>query len=100
MYEHIILFKFNGNGTKDKQEELIRKVKSFKGSIPGIVELTAGINVTEEVENINGYTVGIRVTFQDLQASRDYMHHPLHQELLQSAIPLVDGVVVVDYPID
>ncbi|MFF2910968.1 Dabb family protein [Paenibacillus sp. NPDC057934] len=99
MYEHIVLFKFNEKGTTEKQEQAIRQVQSFKGNIPGIVELSAGINETEETANMNGYALGIRVTFQDQQACRDYMNHPLHQELLQSVGPLVDNVVVVDYPI-
>ncbi|WP_308531272.1 Dabb family protein [uncultured Paenibacillus sp.] len=40
----------------------------------------------------------IRVTFEDQQASRDYIQHPLHQGLLQSIGPFVEGIVVMDYP--
>lgn len=98
MYEHIVLFKFNTSSTAEKQEEVIQTVKSFKTSIPGIIELSAGFNVTEEVENENGYTVGIRITFEDKQASRNYFHHPLHQQFLQNAGSSIDNVIVVDYP--
>ncbi|WP_379151085.1 Dabb family protein [Paenibacillus sp. sgz5001063] len=98
MYEHIVLFKFNNSGTEEKQEEIIQTVNSFKTSIPGIIELTAGINVTEEVEHKNGFTVGIRITFEDKQASQNYFHHPLHQQFLQNAGSSIDSVIVVDYP--
>ncbi|MNO40539.1 Stress responsive A/B Barrel Domain protein [compost metagenome] len=98
MYEHIVLFKFNNRTTAEQQEEIIQTVKSFKTAIPGIIELSAGINVTEEVENTKGYTVGIRVTFEDKQASQNYFHHPLHQQFLQNAGSWIESVIVVDYP--
>ncbi|GGF98557.1 hypothetical protein GCM10010912_49070 [Paenibacillus albidus] len=99
MYEHIVLFKFKGNVTTEQKEEIIQTVKTFKDCIPGIIELSAGINVTEEIENMNGYSFGIRVTFQDEQASKDYFHHPLHQQFLQSVGGWIESVIVVDYPI-
>ncbi|MFD1954579.1 Dabb family protein [Paenibacillus thailandensis] len=40
----------------------------------------------------------MRVTFEDQQACRDYIQHPLHQSLLQSIGPFVEGIVVMDYP--
>ncbi|MHA6529346.1 Dabb family protein [Paenibacillus sp. BAC0078] len=98
MYEHIVLFKFNSSSTEEQQNEVIQTVKSFKASIPGIIELSAGINVTEEVENRNGYTVGIRITFEDKQASQNYFHHPLHQQFMQHVGSLIESVIVVDYP--
>jgi hypothetical protein len=48
---------------------------------------------------MNRYALGIRVTFRNQQACRDYMNHLLHQELLQNVEPLADNVVVVNYPI-
>ena len=98
MYEHIVLLKLKPNVTIDKQEEVVKYAHAFKDTIPGIVDLSAGINVSEEVEHKQGYTLGIRVTFTDQQACRDYIQHPLHQNLLQRIGPLVEGIVVVDYP--
>jgi hypothetical protein len=37
MYEHIVLFKFNENGTVEKQEQAIHTVLSLKGSFPGLL---------------------------------------------------------------
>ncbi|MED4228220.1 Dabb family protein [Neobacillus cucumis] len=98
MYEHIVLLKLRPNVTIEEQEEAVKHAHAFKDAIPGIVDLSAGINVSEEVEHKQGYTLGIRVTFANKQACHDYIQHPLHQNLLQLIGPLVEGIVVVDYP--
>ncbi|NRD79839.1 Dabb family protein [Bacillus sp. BRMEA1] len=98
MYEHIVILKLGSKVTIYEQEEAVKLVHTFKETIPGIVDLSAGINVSEEVEHKQGYTLGIRVTFENQQACRDYIQHPLHQNLLQRIGPLVEGIVVMDYP--
>ncbi|MGO4501027.1 Dabb family protein, partial [Paenibacillus sp. 2RAB27] len=72
MYEHLVVFKFNTNVTPIKQQELLDQLLSFRDRIPGILDISAGINVTEETENIKGYTLGLRVTFEDLASLRSY----------------------------
>ncbi|MDQ1912907.1 Dabb family protein [Paenibacillus sp. GD4] len=99
MFEHLVSFKFNGSYTPELAARLIDKLHTFKGSIPGIVELTAGVNVTEETENRHGYSLGLRVTFEDREALRQYGPHPVHQEFVRMLDGYLDSVVVVDYPI-
>lgn len=99
MYEHIVTFKFNGNITLEKEQALLKQIKAFKGKIPGIVELTAGINCTEEIENIHGYTLGLRITFENKQALDNYLPHPIHQQFVSSLYEVIDNVIVVDYEI-
>ncbi|MCT2535398.1 Dabb family protein [Aquibacillus koreensis] len=98
MYEHIVLFKLNSNITDDKEKALVSQLQSFKEKIPGIVELTAGINVTEEVENKHGYTLALRITFEDKQALDHYLPHPVHQAFVSSLDGYIENVVVADYP--
>lgn len=97
MYEHLVFFKFNDSLTPEKELELLEKLKAFKGVIPGIVQLTAGINVTEEKERIQGYTLGLRVTFEDKDALNEYGPHPAHQDFVQSLDGIIEDVIVVDY---
>ena len=97
MYEHMVFFKFNERLTKEKEQELLNMLTGFKGEIPGIVGLTAGINVTEETENIRGYTLGLRVTFDSKQSLDDYGPHPVHQNFVQALDGVIEDVVVVDY---
>jgi Stress responsive A/B Barrel Domain. len=99
MFEHIVLLKFKPGVSIAEQEDAVRRAYDFKGKIPGIVDLSAGINATEEIEHAQGFTLGIRVTFENQQACRDYVQHPLHQGLLQSIGPIVEGIVVMDYPV-
>ncbi|WP_274362941.1 Dabb family protein [Paenibacillus thermotolerans] len=98
MYEHLVVFKFNGNITPDKQQDLLDRLLSFRGRIPGIVDMSAGINVTEETENIHGYSLGLRVTFESLDALRAYGPHPVHQQFVKSLDGILENVVVADYP--
>lgn len=99
MYEHIVVFRFNENITAEKEQDLLNQLKAFKGRIPRIVELTAGINTTGEIEAKQGYTLGLRITFEDKQALDNYLPHPIHQEFISSLNGVIDNVVVMDYEI-
>ncbi|HWJ78556.1 MULTISPECIES: Dabb family protein [Bacillaceae] len=98
MYEHMVFFKFNEFLTPEKEKELLGRLNSFQDKIPGIKELTAGFNVTEEVENMKGFTLGLRVTFENKNALDNYGPHPVHQEFVGSLEGVIEDVVVVDYP--
>ncbi|MBP3962689.1 Dabb family protein [Paenibacillus lignilyticus] len=99
MFEHIVIFKMNATVTPEKEQELVNSLLAFKGAIPGIVELTAGQNITEETGNIHGYSLGLRVTFENRDALRAYGPHPVHQAFVKSLDGLLESVVVVDYHI-
>lgn len=99
MFEHLVVFKFNDKTTLAKQQELVDQLLALQEHIPGIVGLTAGINVTEETDRIQGYTIGLRVTFEDQEALRAYGPHPAHQAFVASLDGWVEDVIVVDYAI-
>lgn len=99
MYEHLVAFKLNDKITTVKQQELVAQLLALQEEIPGIVDLTAGINVTEETDHIQGFTLGLRVTFEDQEALRAYGPHPAHQAFVTSLNEWVENVIVVDYPI-
>lgn len=99
MYEHLVSFKLNDKITTVKQQELVAQLLALQEQIPGIVDLTAGINVTEETDHIQGFTLGLRVTFEDQEALRSYGPHPAHQAFVASLNEWVENVIVVDYPI-
>jgi hypothetical protein len=98
MYEHLVVFKFNSNITPPKQQELLNQLLGFQGRIPGIIDMSAGINVTDEKENVHGYTLGLRVTFDSLESLRSYGPHPVHKAFVKSLDGLLENVIVVDYP--
>lgn len=99
MYEHLIIFKFQSDVTSAEKSELTHQLLEFKDKIPGIIDLSAGVNTTEETQHIHGYTIGMRVTFESLQASRDYLKHPVHQDFLATNEGIIENIIVVDYSI-
>ncbi|WP_046174288.1 Dabb family protein [Domibacillus indicus] len=99
MYEHLVSFKFKEDVTIEKQQELALKILALKGKVPGAMDVTAGVNTTEETENIQGYTFGMRITFKDKESLDNYLPHPLHQEILSTIEGMIDNVIVVDYEV-
>ncbi|WP_339234718.1 Dabb family protein [Paenibacillus sp. FSL R5-0517] len=99
MIEHLVVFKFNDKTTLAKQQEWVAQLLALQELIPGIAALTAGINATEETDRIQGYTIGLRVTFEDQDALRAYGPHPAHQAFVASLDGWVEDVIVVDYAI-
>ncbi|NOV00728.1 Dabb family protein [Paenibacillus planticolens] len=99
MFEHLVCFRFKETLAAQKEQELIETLLSFKGRIPGIVEISAGANETEETDNVQGYTLGLRVTFEDRESLRQYGPHPVHQEFVKSIAGIIENVIVIDYPV-
>jgi len=99
MIEHIVVFKYHEKVSKEQEQKLLNKLHAFKGSIPGIVDISAGINQTEEKENMHGFSLGLRVTFHDRESLREYGPHPVHQDFVKSLDGILEKVIVVDYPI-
>ncbi|MBP2113502.1 Dabb family protein [Paenibacillus sp. FSL P2-0089] len=99
MYEHLVVFRFNEQFDKGQEQALLQALLALKKQIPGIIDLTAGVNVTEEQENVHGYTLGLRVTFENQEALRAYGPHPAHQKFVSMLDGILENVVVVDYPI-
>ncbi|MEK3714545.1 Dabb family protein [Paenibacillus sp. FSL R7-0333] len=99
MFEHLVVFRFNEQFEPSQEQALLQALLALKKQIPGIIDLTAGINVTEEQENVHGYTLGLRVTFQNQEALREYGPHPAHQKFVSMLEGILENVVVVDYPI-
>ena len=99
MFEHLVVFKFNSSFNPEQEQQLVQALLGLKDHIPGITGLTAGVNVTEETENIHGYTLGLRATFTDQEALRAYGPHPAHQRFVAMLEGIIESVVVVDYPV-
>lgn len=99
MFEHLVSFKFNRILEPGLEQELLELLRGLKDQIPGIVDLTAGVNETEETDNIHGFSIGLRVTFNDRESLQVYGPHPAHQAFVRRLDGLIEQVVVVDYPV-
>jgi len=75
MVEHIVLWKFTPEATKEQKEEMMRQLLTLKDKLPGITAATVGWNFSERNQ---GYTVGFRVTFTDRAALENYLPSDAH----------------------
>jgi len=99
MYEHIVVFRFRSELTPAQEDHLLSQLLSFQERIPGIVSMSAGRNATHETDNAHGFSIGLRITFEDKDALLAYGPHPAHQQFVASLSGLLEQVVVVDYEI-
>jgi hypothetical protein len=99
VFEHIVIFRFKESLSTEKQKDLVTTLMAFKQQISGIISLSAGLNETEELQNIHNYTLGLRITFQNQEALKSYLPHPVHQAFVHKLDGLLENVVVMDYPL-
>lgn len=98
-YEHMVFFKWNSNMTREQESELVQELLCFKKLIPGILEVSAGHNITEEIDKIQGYTLGLRITFENQQVLKGYAMDSVHQSFKEKIQGAYDNILVIDYPI-
>ena len=55
-YEHMVFFRFKHQVAQVTLDDLMATLLAFPRTIPGILEMSAGINETEETENIHPNT--------------------------------------------
>jgi hypothetical protein len=97
MVEHIVLLKLKPNTTEAQLQALTDALLKMPADIPGIEDVSAGINNSPEEKN-NGFTYGFIVRFRDIAARDGYLPHPAHIQVAQGCIrPIVDDVLVFDY---
>jgi quinol monooxygenase YgiN len=100
MIKHVIIWKVKeGTGGKTKEDnirEVIELLKGLKESVPGVINLEVGRNISESpsAQDIFFYT-----EFKDSEALDTYRHHPEHLNVVEKMKPLIDSAWVVDYEI-
>jgi Stress responsive A/B Barrel Domain len=89
MYLHIFLFRWKADATAQHRERAARDIQAFLGAVPGLVTLSVGDNLAA---NNGGFEFGGCLGFADEAAYRAYCDHPLHIELLDWLVPLIDAI--------
>jgi len=75
---HLLFIKFHAHVTAERIAEDLSALRSLKGRVPGIEDLTAGHNFTDRAA---GYTHGVVVTLKDRETLASYIAHPYHTEV-------------------
>ena|SRR5258708_39172710 len=98
MVEHIVLFKWKPDTSREAIEAAVAGLMGLKYKIPGIIDMTCGDNFSSRSQ---GYEFGLVIRFTDREALEAYGPNPLHQEVVQTLIaPIREEVIAVDYNID
>ena len=90
---HMVWLKFNEGVAQSRKDDHIDALRSLRGPIPGIVDLTLGENFTDRA---NGYSHALVVTLVDRAALGVYAAHPHHVEVA-SALRQDAQLLVMDY---
>jgi len=75
MIEHMVWIKFHGGVTEHRIAEHVAALAGLAQSVPGIVELKIGKNMTDRAA---GCTHGLIVRFASKQDLQTYITHPNH----------------------
>lgn len=97
MIEHVVLFKLKAAATAEQKERMLAGLKTLRQSVPGIVDLSCGVNFSERSQ---GYEIGLVVRFTDRAALDAYLPHPAHRAVVEEKVrPIMESAIVVDYEI-
>ena len=89
MVMHVFGLRWKPEATPEQKDRALAEVRGFRDSIPGIVDLAAGTNLSPHSQ---GYeTVGI-MRFADRASLQSYLEHPVHQEFVRWVGPLIEAV--------
>lgn len=89
MFLHVFMFQWKDHATAAHRASAALEISDFKGAVPGLLTVTVGTNLAA---NHGGYDFGGCLGFTDEAAYRDYCNHPLHKQLLDWLLPLIDAV--------
>jgi len=76
MINRVVLLRFSEQTTQEQFQEVIKRYKSLKNQLPGIVEIHAGRNISERNQE---YQVILNVRFEDRAALEAYSASSEHE---------------------
>jgi hypothetical protein len=91
MVVHTFAFRWKAGVREDQKLRAIAAIRGLQGKIPGLLETSVGVNFSPRSQ---GYELGGVMKFADRPALDAYGGHPIHQELLQWLMPLIDPIEV------
>jgi hypothetical protein len=91
MVIHTFAFRWKPGVREEQRLRAITEIRKLQGQIPGLLETSVGVNFSPRSQ---GYELGGVMKFTDRSALESYEGHPVHQQLLQWLMPLIDPVEV------
>ncbi len=91
MVIHTFAFRWKREVREEQKLRAIEEIRGLQGKIPGLLETWVGVNFSPRSQ---GYELGGVMKFSSRSVLDAYGGHPVHQELLQWLMPLIDPVEV------
>ena len=77
--------------------EVIEAIQGMREAIPGIVDLSVGVN--KNPEKSKGYNWGVTIRFTDWDARNAYSGHPYHKAISDKWGHLVKDRIAMNYEV-
>ena len=94
--QHVVCFKFKPTTTPEDIQKVERAFRFMKRTIPLIVSMESGTNVSKENKD-KGFTHCFILTFKSEQDRDAYIVHPEHKNFGKMVGPMLDDVFVIDF---
>jgi hypothetical protein len=94
--KHIALLQFKSGTSSEQIDQICGALLDLSENIPGVEDFIAGPNNSPEGLT-GGHTHAFIMTLADVAARDAYLTHPEHQAFVQSALPFIEKVTVVDF---
>ncbi len=93
MIAHVVLLQPKTETTPQEIEQVLEQVRTLQHSIPGIVDVQAGANISK---NHQGYTHGFIMRFVDEAHLQAYAPHPAHLPVSEAIRRICSQVIDFD----
>ncbi len=93
---HYGMFQFKDGVSEEQIENSFNTMMAMVGKIPGLLNMEHGPYDSSEGLN-DGFTHGFIMTFDSPESREAYLPHPIHEEVKDIVIPLLEKVVVFDF---
>ena len=93
---HVVILKFKQVATDEQIAKIVREFSGLRAKISQVLDLEWGTNVSPE-NLAKGFTHCFLITFKDGTARDEYLVHPEHKKFVDSLLPLVEDVLVIDF---
>ena len=97
MIEHNVFFRIKKEIDLEGLKEISRQFTALQGVIPGLVEVSSGINITGDPVYGKDYNLGLRMLFASQADLEAYVVHPLHTEISNKVSAVMETAAVCDF---
>ncbi len=88
---HVFGFRWKPEVTAEQKDKIAAEIKKLQGQIPGLLETYVGTNFSPRGQ---GYELGGVMKFADRASLDAYGPHPVHQQLVNWLMPLIEPVEI------